>query len=158
MILSPFYLNEENGFVCSNLASNYQIVYGDVTLYDNSLQNLDTPVGDFEIIKSDTLRLSWEGLETIMVNYNTSGYSLQINDGNVVVYSGDSQVSTRALIAYDVNAGAQIVDNLTLIESLLNYDNITLLLYNSLNYETAFDSATYELRVEVKEGAKSLLP
>ena len=148
------YLNEENGFVCSNLASNYQIVYGDVTLYDNSLQNLDTPVGDFEIIKSDTLRLSWEGLETIMVNYNTSGYSLQINDGNVVVYSGDSQVSTRALIAYDVNAGAQIVDNFALIESLLNYDNITLLLYNSLNYETAFDSATYELRVEVKEGAE----
>lgn len=150
------FLNAGNGFVCSNLASNYQIVYGDIVLYDGVLQNLDTAVGNFEIVKSDTLRLSWQGSNTISVTYTDNGYKLQINNGNIVVYSGDSQVSNRALIVYDVNVGAQVEDNFSLIEQLLNYDNITLMLYNSLSYETAIDSAIYEIRAVIKEGAEIL--
>lgn len=148
------FLNSDNGFVCSNLTSNYQVVYGATVLYDGTLQNLTTSVGDFEIVKADTLRLSWQGSNIIQKTYNTNGYKLQIKDGEVIVYSEDNEVTNSALIVYDVNVGAEVGENLLIIEELLNYDNITLMLYNSLSYETAIDSAVYEIRVVVKEGAE----
>lgn len=147
------YLNSNNGFVCSNLATNYQIVYGDVVLYDGTLQNLTTQVGLFTITASDTLRLSWTGGD-IVVNYSADGYKLQIADGQVVAYAGDAETTRRTLTIYDVAKGEYVSSNLSLIEELLNYDNLTLMLYNSSSLETVYDSAIYEIRVVVKEDAE----
>lgn len=147
------YLNSVNGFECSNLASNYQIVYGDVVLYNGTLQNLTTQVGNFEITISDTLRLSWLGSD-LSVDYNEEGYRLQIIDGDVIAYAGDSEVQRRTLQAYDVSSGGYLNSNYAIIEPLLNYDNITLMLYNSTSAEIVYDSAVYEIRVEIKDGAE----
>lgn len=144
------YLASPNGFTCSNFSTNYQIVYGDTVLYDGALANLDTAVGVFEIVKSDTLRLSWEG-ENIEVDYSAEGYKLQINNGEVVVLRGTERVTNRTLAAFDVTSNSSA--NLSIISDLLNYDNITLMLYNSDSVETAINSAVYEIRAIVKEGA-----
>lgn len=137
---------------CSNLSSNYQIFYGDTVLFDGTLQNQSTRVGNFEITKSDTLRLSWQGTNILSVSYNTNGYKLQIVDGQVIVYA-DTAVETRDLVVFDVLKGENLGTNLSLIEDLLNYDNIILKLYNSSSLESVYDSGVYEIRVEVKDGA-----
>ena len=141
-------------FTSSSQRENYKVVFGETVLYDGSLKNLTTAVGVFEIVKSDTLRLSWSENSTISVEYNETGYSLKIEDGEIVVYNGQTSKDKRLLTAYDVLTGEEVTGNFSLIKDLLNYDNIVLNLVNSSSVETAVNSATYEVVVSVKESAK----
>ena len=147
--VGEYYLYFED--IIQTYKSNYTFTFGDTVIFENGTLTDDastTSIGLFTITSSGTLRLSYQITEqnpaTVSAEYSDEGYSLKLTeDFKLQIYCGTELFKEFALNLFDVSSGANISSSEVLNILKTKILDLQPRLFNSENYETAYDSMTY---------------
>lgn len=131
--------------------ANYIFTYGDVVLFENGVlteQGKVTPIGTFTILKSGTLRLSYEVTALnpmeIETDYSNLGYSLKLTDDfRLQIYNGEVLYKEFYLNLFDIATGDYISSDeiLNILKTKIN--DVQAYFFNTTNYAVAYNSMVY---------------